>query len=141
MADESGSGRAFREIIASHPVFQGLSNDRLNTLADSCEERRLAADEKLIELGEFNYFLYLLVDGEVKVVMEDGYSATLGEGDIVGEISVSGMSSPVADVIATGDVTALAFPIDLITDIVMEDEDFAEKLRSIGRERMQEDEF
>lgn len=140
MAAESGASD-HREIIKSHPLFLQLSDDEITALADRCTERCLEDGERLIERGEFNYFLYLVTEGGAEVVLEDGFTASVGEGDVVGEISVSGMSSPVADVTAKGAMTVLAFPIDLIADLEMEHEDFAEKLRSIGSERIKETEF
>lgn len=140
MGDASGE-KSHRDIISAHSVFEGLSDDELTALADRCTERQLDVDEKLIERGEFNYFLYLIIDGDAQVELEDGYTASLGAGDIVGEISVSGLSSPIADVIAKTEMHVLAFPIDLIADLTIEHDEFGEKLRAIGSDRMVEDDI
>ncbi len=140
MAAESGASD-HRTMILSHPLFQQLSDEEITALADRSTERKLEDGEKLIERGEFNYFLYLITGGSAEVLLEDGFTAPLGEGDLVGEISVSGMSSPVGDVTVKGGMSVLAFPIDLIADLEVEHEEFAEKLRAIASERIRETEF
>ena len=76
--------------------------------------------------------------GNLVAVVTDGEKVTsLQQGDVVGEISTSGLSSPVADVIAEVDVEVLGFPIEEINEVAFEYEDFAVLLREIGMQRIE----
>ena len=71
---------------------------------DECKVYTLEKNGLLIRQGEFNSNLYLIAKGYIHVVMDDQHVASLGVGDIVGEISASGISMPTADVVADSNV-------------------------------------
>jgi len=78
----------------------------------------------------------VLEEGEAHIVSEGRVLAEIGEGEIVGEISTTGMSHPVADVVAVDTVLAMAFPIELIGDLGLQYPAFAEQLRALGAKRL-----
>lgn len=126
------------ELVLQNPIFRMLSEEALLNLLSQSKLRIFHPDEMVIREGDFNHFLYLVTQGTVHVVANDEIIAGLGAGDVVGEISALGMSTPVADVIAVDDVRAIAFPIELITDLGLKYPEFAEQLRAISSERMYE---
>ncbi len=124
-----------KDILANHTLFSLLPDETQDKLLDQSKTVLFKPEEKLITEGEFNEFLYLIIGGSVRIASSDETITVIEGHKIVGEISSSGMSSPVADVIADSDVTVIAFPLNAITDVSIEYPDFAEKLREIGMKR------
>ncbi len=122
--------------ILQNPILRTLPLGPLSELlAQGCEQS-FAPGQALIKEGEFNHFLYVLEEGEAHIISGGKVVAEIGEGEIVGEISTTGMSHPVADVIAAEAVLATAFPIELIGDLGLKYPDFAEQLRALGARRL-----
>jgi len=126
-----------KDILKKHSLFSLLPDDARKELLRQSETILFKPDENLITEGEFNEYLYLIIGGTVRVVSGGEDVATVEGHKIVGEISSSGMSSPVADVIANSDVTAFAFPLEAISDATTEYPDFGEELRNIGMKRFE----
>ncbi|MFQ5581157.1 MAG: cyclic nucleotide-binding domain-containing protein [Mariprofundaceae bacterium] len=122
-------------IVAGHTLFRTLPEDERNSLHERCTVVELEPGTELIKQGEFNYHLYLLGKGSVDIVSDGKKVATLKAGDVVGEISASGMSMPVADVIAASNLLAFAFPIELVNALATTYPDFGRQMREIGMRR------
>lgn len=129
------------QSMQSHALFSKLPNQILQHLHELGHSESFAKDDALITQGEFNYSLFLITSGVVSVVTDGEKVTSLQQGDIVGEISTSGLSSPVADVIAEVDVEVLAFPIGEINEIAFEHEIFADTLRQIGMHRIEPENY
>lgn len=125
--------------ISRHQLFRVLPPYYRQMLAEECRVYQLEKDGLLIRQGEFNSNLYLIAKGFIQIIKDDELVATLGEGDIVGEISSSGISMPVADVMADSTVIAYAFPAELINKAAGKCPEFSRKLSEIGmlRENVQ----
>jgi len=124
-----------KPIFEKHSLFSLLTDEDQEKLIGLGEIKNYKPEEKLITEGEFNQSLFLILDGSVRISNSDETIATIESHKIVGEISSSGMSSPVADVIANSEVKVIAFPVDVITDYSIDNPDFAEELRHIGMAR------
>lgn len=124
------------ELVLQNPIFRMLSEEALLNLLSHSKLKIFHPDELVIQEGDFNHFLYLLTQGTVHVIANDEILAGLGVGDVVGEISALGMSTPVADVLAVDTVKAIAFPIERINDLGLEYPEFAEQLRTLSSERI-----
>jgi len=122
--------------LTSHSLFQSLSKESLAALSKVAEIRQYKAGEPLIKEGEFNDKLFLLVNGAVRIESQDaGHIGTLKPDSILGEISTSGMSLPVATVTADEDVEAITLPIEVVSEIAFEEEGFSNALRALGMRR------
>lgn len=126
-----------KDILGVHSLFSLLPDDSQQKLLDESETLLFYPGDKLITEGEFNSYLYLIIGGTVRIANSEETIATVSGHKIVGEISSSGMSSPVADVIAETDVTAIAFPLEAIANFSLEFPDFGEELRDIGMKRFE----
>jgi signal-transduction protein with cAMP-binding, CBS, and nucleotidyltransferase domain len=125
-----------KSMAEAHPLFQTLSDEARSNLMANSSLVTLPPKELLIEENEFNHHLYLLIKGTARVVMNDTEVSRLSDGDIVGEISASGLSTPIANVIAETSLQAIAFPIEAVNDAALENPEFAERLREIGMKRV-----
>ena len=126
------------KFVSKHQLFKLLPSHLRHYLADECKVYMLERKGLLIRQGEFNSNLYLIGSGFIHVVMDGQHIASLGEGDIVGEVSTSGLSMPVADVVADSDVTAYAFPSEQINLVADKCAPFKKKLGEIGMLRKQQ---
>ena len=124
------------ELVLQNPIFRMLSEEALLDLLSHSKLKIFHPDELVIHEGDFNHFLFLLTQGTVHVITNDEILAGLGVGDVVGEISTLGMSTPVADVLAVDTVKTIAFPIERINDLGLEYPEFAEQLRALSSERI-----
>ncbi|MDQ6958305.1 MAG: cyclic nucleotide-binding domain-containing protein [Mariprofundaceae bacterium] len=125
-----------KSLVEAHPLFQMLPDDSRKNLVGHSSLVTLPPKELLIEENEFNHHLYLLIKGTARVVMNGTEVSRLSAGDIAGEISASGLSTPIANVIAETSLEAIAFPIEAVNDEALEHPAFAEKLREIGMKRV-----
>ncbi len=141
MSDQNKLNAEHLHTMQEHVLFSKLPEPVLQRLHAKGHTESFAEGDALINQGEFNYFLFLIVSGAVSVVTDSEKVALLQQGDVVGEISTSGLSSPVADVIAKEGVQVLAFPIDEISEIAFEHEAFADTLRHIGMHRIEPENY
>ncbi|MDX8402883.1 MAG: cyclic nucleotide-binding domain-containing protein [Mariprofundaceae bacterium] len=128
-----------QKFVSRHQLFKLLPEHLQRYLVDECKVYTLEKNGLLIRQGEFNSNLYLIAKGYIHVVMDDQHVASLGVGDIVGEISASGISMPTADVVADSNVIAYAFPADKINLKASKCKAFREKLNEIGVMRKKHD--
>ncbi|MDQ7011567.1 MAG: cyclic nucleotide-binding domain-containing protein [Mariprofundaceae bacterium] len=135
MTENKAPSTDLASMLASSPLFETLPEAVRDNLLKKSETVTLAPGEMLIKEGEFNYHLYLLVRGSVRIETAGEAVATLGTGNVVGEISTTGLSTPVANVIAETVIEAVAFPIEEINETALEYPVFAEKMREIGMQR------
>ncbi|MES0371381.1 MAG: cyclic nucleotide-binding domain-containing protein [Mariprofundaceae bacterium] len=124
--------KAIRDIIHRHSIFSLLPDNTQNELAGIGKTFLFKAKEKLIREGKFNPYLFLLINGTVEIESPNETPITISGHKILGEISATGMGSPVADVIATSHVIAIAFPVDVIANVLTKHDNFAKRIRDLG---------
>ena len=116
-------------------VFSSLGDEELEQLAQIAEETTVSEGDKLTKKGAHSYQLFAIESGEVEVKRDDDVVATLGSGDVVGEVGVVGRGLRNADVIAKDEVKAIFFTQDRVKQMRRENPDVAEKLDQIVEER------
>ena len=102
-----------REFLAKVPLFSGaLSADQLSFLAQQSRPAFFRAGTRLMNQGDLGGAMFVIVDGEVGVTFVDADAreqtvATLGPGDIVGEMSLFTGDRRTATVAAVTNVNAI----------------------------------
>jgi len=137
VAETEDSINTAKEIISHHTLFRALPEQLRTSLTEKCSTVELEPDGVLIRQGEFNSYLYLIAKGSVDIIRDGEKVASMTAGDLVGEISAIGLSLPVADVVATNELLAFAFPIDEVNRVASENKAFARQLYEIGMRRLQ----
>lgn len=99
-------------ILAKSPLFSTVLNEgQRAALAAKCRFVHFPDGAVLMSEGDFGASMYALVEGEVSVHVTEHdrqeHVATLGAGEIVGEISLLTGARRTATVTAVGPVTAL----------------------------------
>jgi len=101
-----------RDFLARVEVFAGLGRRDLKAVAKSCSESSFADGEYLCRQGERGVAAFLIVSGQVVVENELAGGETvelaeLGQGAIVGELSIIDGDERVASIRAVGEVDSL----------------------------------
>jgi len=83
----SGASAAARHLARAR-LFDGLSRVELQRIASLTVERRAAAGEVLCRQGEPGHELFVVVQGEAVVERSRRRVASLGPGDVFGELAL-----------------------------------------------------
>lgn len=101
-----------KDILTSVELFEGLTSDELDILADVCEERVYPINEIITQQGEVGEELFVVYEGFVEVVRaglapENAPKTivNLGEGQIFGEMALVDRGPRSATVKAASDQT------------------------------------
>ena len=92
---------ATADELRSIPLFDGLSEADLETLAPSFEARTVGGGVRLIGEGASGYEFFVLAEGTAAVTHEGAELTTLGPGDFFGEIGILGGARRSATVATT----------------------------------------
>ena len=74
--------------LADIPLFEGLDDEALRTVAKVAQEVSVSEGAELVREGDYSYELSIIDEGEAEVIHEGQVVATLGPGDVFGEAGV-----------------------------------------------------
>ncbi len=99
-------------LLRRVPLFESLSEAQAKSLADSLEKVKFKRSDCLIEAGGHSDSLFIILSGEVRVVIigdagKEAVLATLGAGECVGEMGLLDNAPHDATVIAQTPVDVL----------------------------------
>lgn len=97
-----------RSWLEKVPLFGGCGTDVLDRLAAATAEFEFAAGQAIVQQGRVGNGLYIIVEGEVRIVQGTTELARLGQGDFFGELSVLDQQPRNASVYAVEPTTCLA---------------------------------
>jgi phosphoserine phosphatase RsbU/P len=116
MSQSNENGMNFLSIATANPLLGQLSEHELQSLLACSAVVAIASGERLVRQGAASEDAYLLVEGEVDVLVETAYGsvqlATLGTGAMVGEVGAFTDVSRTATVVARGPIRAVRFTRD-----------------------------
>jgi aromatic-L-amino-acid/L-tryptophan decarboxylase len=123
------------------PLFGSLSPDELARLAAGTGVLESAAGEVIVEQWDTSKDFYVVLTGEVEVVVDDRVVRTLGAGDFFGELAAldwgSGFGYPrLASVVAATSVRLLRVPAGLLNELVETNPGVEQAIRRAARERL-----
>ena len=121
--------------LREQPLLMDLDEHDLAQVARWIEEVHAEPGDLLIEQGSMPYELFLIESGTVDVLRDDELLATLGAGDVVGEIALLAQQRRIASVRASTPVVALALPAEAFQQIATEMPEFADELRQLMASR------
>lgn len=117
-------------VLKSLPLFLALTDNELQQLCDATIIEPYRKGEYLIREGAINHFLFFLVSGSVRIQSYGIRITRLTSGNLIGEVSIAGISAPIADVIAREEILTYKFPINIISKIAASNATFASDLYS-----------
>ena len=116
-------GRPVLDGLAAIPFFAGLDRDALERLAGSMRSRRFRRGEVIFHLGDPGDALFVIVSGDVKISLpsetgEEAILATLGGGDVFGELALLDGAPRSASATALTATEAVVLPRDRFRELI-----------------------
>jgi CRP-like cAMP-binding protein len=106
------------ELIRRLPTFAGAGTREIRSIAEAVDVAVVEAGRVLCRAGRRALESYVVVDGTVDIVIDGQIVATLGRGEIVGEVGVIDGLPRTADVIASSPARVLAIPAPTVRALV-----------------------
>lgn len=95
------------DTLAGLSLFSDLPRPQLEAVAHTFEEEWFAEGQRIIRQGFAGTGFFLVLEGEVSVVIDGQERSRLSRGEFFGEVSVLLGEAPVADVVAARSVRCL----------------------------------
>jgi len=89
------------DAIAGFGLFADLTSPQLAGVVHTFEEVAYAEGQTVLHQGLSGSGFHVIIDGEVKVVVDGEERARLARGDFFGEVSIFLGEPPIADIVAT----------------------------------------
>jgi CRP-like cAMP-binding protein len=116
------------------PIFSNLSDEEAHRLAAFATETSIAEGQMLMKQGDYSVELIAIEEGKADIIQDGNKVATLGKGDLIGEMGLLERKPRNADVVA-------ATPMRVIKlthwEIRRMSEDTIERIKKIVEERQQ----
>jgi CRP-like cAMP-binding protein len=111
------------QLLMRVPLLAGVTEAEALSLYLASEKLRLKKNEVLVELGQTEQAFYLILSGQVNVVLAGGNRksitlATLGPGECIGEMGALDQQPASATVIAAGEIDVLRLNRDAFRDVL-----------------------
>ena len=128
-------------FLKSIDIFSDLSDGDLNLLADRSQIIAYTDNKTIIKRGDIGRFLWIVYDGKVEVSLpkaEGGSQvvATLGRGNIVGEMSIVTGDPAIADVVSSGICNLIKIPRDTLSQVIARNPKSLSKIAKIITKRL-----
>jgi CRP-like cAMP-binding protein len=105
--------------LGSLTLFSDLSRPELEAIAHTFDEAWFSDGQRVLREGFTGTGFYVILDGEVSVVVGGEERARLGRGDFFGEISILLGEAPVADITAQRPLRCLHLAGPQLTDVLV----------------------
>ena len=125
------------EYLKSIPLFSSLSEKALETVAVFASETTVSEGKRLVHEGDYSYDLIVIDSGTADVIKDGNVVASLGPGDVFGEMGMLTGEKRTADVVATSRmhlITLSKWDLRRISD------EIGEQLQKLVDERRRGDE-
>jgi CRP-like cAMP-binding protein len=99
-----------QDALARLALFADFEPSELGKLLEIAQEVSFQEGERVVERGQLDIGLYVIVDGEASVVYQDEEVAVLPRGSFFGEISSLLGEAVVADIVARSPLRCLVIP-------------------------------
>jgi CRP-like cAMP-binding protein len=125
-------------IMQEIPLFRNVDLKQLKVVAMMGETRTYRARERLFEKGDEGDAAFIIIDGAVDVMVDSGGEersvATLGKGEIFGELAVLCDQPRTTAIAAHSDLEVLRLDRNVVMNLMREFPDISlEMVRILGR--------
>ncbi|MBI5435884.1 MAG: GGDEF domain-containing protein [Nitrosomonadales bacterium] len=131
-----------RKLLERNKLFRDIGLENVERLLKGCQVITLKSGATLLEVGQKNTSLYLVLDGELRVYLSGRglpVHAVLGPGECVGELSLIDGGNSAALIIAAQDTRMLVVPHELVWSMVDSSNGIARNLLAILAGRIRND--
>ena len=124
------------ELLRNVPLFSGLDEKDLESLAEEFNERRFSAGAKIALEGEGGLMFFVVESGEASVEVHGQEVAKLGPGASFGEIALIDRRPRTATVTAASDLRTYGLPVFVFRPFVESRPQVAWKLLEAMADRL-----
>jgi CRP/FNR family transcriptional regulator, cyclic AMP receptor protein len=124
-----------RSLVESVPCLAPLPPATKTALADAFEEVSADAGARLVSQGDFAYELFAIIDGTARVEQDGEIVATLGPGELCGEVGILLTGRRTAAIVADTPMRLLALFDQSFRRLSREHPEFAELVHGQSRGR------
>ena len=108
-----------QDALARLALFADFEPSDLAKLLEIGQEVSFREGERVVERGQLDIGLYVIVEGEVSVVFQDEELAVLPRGSFFGEISSLLGEAVVADIVARSPLRCLVIPPGEVENLLL----------------------
>lgn len=126
------------DLVLRSQLFEGLLPESMQDLLGACSVLTLSAGDVLLEPGEPNQTLFMVLDGALKVCVARSDSESLAEvaaGECVGEVSLIDRNPPSAFVLAATRAEVLSIPEAVLVQMIQRSHLIALNLMRVHAQR------
>jgi CRP-like cAMP-binding protein len=98
------------DALAGFALFGDLTGPQLMGVAGAFEEVIFPQGERILRQGLTGSGFYVILEGEVEVVVDGQRRSTLGRGEFFGEVSILLGDAPTADIVASQPLRCIVLP-------------------------------
>jgi len=131
LAAMSGDTRQLLSTLSSYPTFADCSRSDVAALVDAGGPFSLPAGWPLVQEGVPSDSCYVLTDGEARVFHQREQIATIGPGDVVGEMTLLGGGQRRATVTSSTRVAGLRIDNDTLRPLLAKHPKLADAFRAV----------
>ena len=121
--------------LSELPLFEGLDDDALRTISKAAHEISVEEGAELVREGDYSYELTIIDEGQAEVKMDGQVVATLGPGDVFGEVGVVKKGLRNASVTATTPMRLITLTGWDLRRLRGQAPELAERLKALAEER------
>lgn len=125
-------------ILKSINLFSEVSQNDLLSLASHVNEIEYTKGDLIIEQGDLGTSMYVIVNGEVDVIVNGKQVTTLGEKEVFGELAALNPEPRSATIIANSDVLLFKIERSVIYDLMSVYQNVAKAIIGILCQRIRE---
>lgn len=122
--------------LADVPLFAGLTDDELASIAASASEVVAVEGQSLATEGDFGHARFVIELGTAEVRSDGTTIRTLAPGDVFGEVAVLASGRRTASVVATSPMRLIAIFKRDVWKLERESPQAAERLRALMAENL-----
>lgn len=122
--------------LASVPLFQDLGDEAVEAIRSRALFVGVHPGYRVIKAGEAAHDLYVVQSGEFDVVKDGSTVATLGVGDVFGEMAMLADRHRNADVVATKVSSLVTMTANDFHELARQFPDLEHRLRDLAEQRL-----
>jgi CRP-like cAMP-binding protein len=117
-------------------LFADVARPQLEAIAHTYDEELVPEGQRVLRRGMSGGSLYVILDGEARVVLEERELARLGRGEFFGDVSALLGKAPTADVVAATPLRLLVVPAGDVEAFLLAYPSVAVRMLKVTLERL-----
>ena len=133
------SPKILLETLSQLSAFSGLSTAGILALICRSHIKNLDGNTRIIKTGEIAESMYVILDGQCQVIVNDESVATLNNGEIFGEMGLMFKQPRSADVLSLQSVKVLEIPAEALQESMQRSFQMGLALETLASQRSQQE--